>query len=90
MDRFHNLGAQVHYLDPYVPVVGATREHAFWQGHSSVAWNQETISSFDLIVVSTWHSSFNAQELADWASLIVDTRNAMAKIKTRPGQLVKA
>jgi len=30
------------------------------------------------------------QLVADHAKLIVDTRNAMAKIVTRPGQVVKA
>jgi hypothetical protein len=27
---------------------------------------------------------------ADWAGLIVDTRNAMASVKTKPGQVWKA
>jgi hypothetical protein len=32
----------------------------------------------------------NFQELADWAQLIVDTRNAMAGIKTADGKVWKA
>jgi hypothetical protein len=32
----------------------------------------------------------NYQELADWAPCIVDTRNAMALIQTKPGQVWKA
>jgi len=32
----------------------------------------------------------NYQELAAWAALIVDSRNAMATVATRPGQVWKA
>jgi hypothetical protein len=32
----------------------------------------------------------NHQELADWAPGIVDTRNAMAAVTTKPGQILKA
>jgi len=32
----------------------------------------------------------NYQELADWAELIFDTRNAMASVKTKQGQVWKA
>ncbi|MDB6077314.1 MAG: UDP-N-acetyl-D-glucosamine dehydrogenase, partial [Akkermansiaceae bacterium] len=36
------------------------------------------------------HASVNYQELADWAPCIVDSRNAMNAIKTKPGQVWKA
>lgn len=90
MDRFQKLGAIVDYHDPYIPVIGPTREHAAWQGRKSVAWDQATLGGYDLVVISTWHAQFNAAELADWAKLIVDTRNAMSKTETKSGQLVKA
>ncbi len=90
MDRFQKLGAIIDYHDPYIPVIGATREHAAWQGRRSVNWNQATIATYDLVVISTWHNNFNATELAAWAKLIVDTRNALSKTVTTPGQLVKA
>ncbi len=37
MDRFQKLGASIDYHDPYIPVIGPTREHAAWQGRK--AWN---------------------------------------------------
>lgn len=85
-----NRGAEVAYHDPYVPVIRLTREHPAWAGQKSVAWNKETISSFDCVLISTAHACVNYQELADWAHLIVDTRNAMVKTKTKEGQVVKA
>jgi UDP-N-acetyl-D-glucosamine dehydrogenase len=83
-------GATVAYYDPYVPVIRPTREHAYWTGTKSVAWDRETISSFDLTLIATNHACVNYQELADWSPCIVDTRNAMAGIKTSPGQVWKA
>lgn len=90
MDMFGERGADVSYYDPHVPVVPKTREHPHWAGTRSVAWNKETISSFDAIVIATHHQAVNYQELADWAQCVVDTRNAMAPVKQKPGQVWKA
>ncbi|MFO1511881.1 MAG: nucleotide sugar dehydrogenase [Verrucomicrobiota bacterium] len=90
MEKLQARGATVAYYDPYVPVIRPTREHAHWTGTKSVDWNRETVSSYDLVLISTNHASVNYQELADWSRCIVDTRNAMAGIKTQPGQVLKA
>ncbi|HWW00399.1 MAG TPA: nucleotide sugar dehydrogenase [Candidatus Acidoferrum sp.] len=90
MEMLHTRGAKVAYHDPYVPVIKPTREHAHWAGTKSVEWNKATIAGFDLVLLATNHASVNYQELADWAACIVDTRNAMATIKTKPAQVWKA
>lgn len=90
MDLFHERGAKVAYYDPYVPVIKPTREHPHWAGTKSVTWDASAIKGFDLVVIATKHKSINYQELADWAAAIVDTRNAMSAVKTRPGQVTKA
>ena len=46
--------------------------------------DQTTISGFDLVVIATAHACVNYQELADWAQCIVDTRNVMASVQSRP------
>ncbi len=81
MDRFAALGGNVSYYDPHVPEIGPTREHAKWKGHQSITWTEANIRAQDCIVIVTNHKAVNLQELADWATLIVDTRNAMAKIR---------
>ena len=81
MEMLKQRGATVDYYDPFVPVIRPTREHAHWAGTKSVDWNRKTIESYDLILISTRHSNVNYQELADWASCVVDTRNAMSGIK---------
>src|SRR6266481_5957582 len=90
MEMLSARGAKVAYYDPYVPVIRPTREHAHWAGTKSIEWNKETIAGFDLVLISTNHASVNYKELAGWATCIVDTRNAMAGIPTRPGQVWKA
>src|SRR6266576_3993180 len=90
MEMLSARGAKVSYYDPYVPVIRPTREHAHWTGTKSVEWNKDLISAYDLVLIATNHASVNYQELADWSPRIVDTRNAMATIKTKPGQVTKA
>jgi UDP-N-acetyl-D-glucosamine dehydrogenase len=90
MDLLKQRGANVSYYDPHVPVVGPMREHAAWTGMRSVNWNRETISNFDAVVVATAHDAINYKELADWARCVVDTRNALAEVPTKPGTVWKA
>jgi UDP-N-acetyl-D-glucosamine dehydrogenase len=90
MEKLQARGAQVAYYDPYVPVIRPTREHAHWTGVKSVEWTRDTIASYDLVLISTNHANVNYQELAEWSPCIVDTRNAMAGLKTKPGQVWKS
>lgn len=90
MDLLKSEGADLAYYDPYIPVVKPTREHGVWTGLRSVEWSQETISGFDLVLISTAHSEINYRQLAEWSPCIVDTRNAMAGISTTAAQVWKA
>lgn len=90
MDKLESLGAEISYYDPHVPVVGPTREHKNRTGMRSVEWSKETVGGADCVLISTHHSAVNLEELVEWADLIVDTRNAMAALETKPGQVVKA
>jgi UDP-N-acetyl-D-glucosamine dehydrogenase len=90
LNLFHERGAKVAYYDPHVPVIRPTREHPHWAGLRSVRWNRRTVGGFDLVVIATKHSCVNYNELAQWAACIVDTRNAMDGLKTRPGLVRKA
>lgn len=53
-------------------------------------WDRETIEKFDLVLIATNHACVDYQELADWAPLIVDTRNAMASTAVAPDKVWKA
>jgi UDP-N-acetyl-D-glucosamine dehydrogenase len=90
MDLLSARGARVAYHDPHVPVIRPSREHGHWAGTKSVPWTKKSIGAFDLVLISTAHAAVNYRELAQWSKWIVDTRNAMAGIKTRSGQVLKA
>lgn len=90
MDLLKEGGAEVAYYDPHIPVIRPSREHSHWAGTRSVSWDRQTIASFDVVLIATHHKAINYEELADWAQCVVDTRNAMAVVKTKPGQVWKA
>ncbi len=90
MELLRDRGVEVAYYDPHVPVIRPSREHAHWAGTKSVTWTRESVSSFDAVIISTPHDAVCYKDLAEWAPLIIDTRNAMAEVRTRPGQVWKA
>jgi UDP-N-acetyl-D-glucosamine dehydrogenase len=90
MEMLKKQGAEVSYYDPHVPVIRPSREHGHLAGMPSVPWNKSTVESFDAVLISTAHQAVNYQELADWSKCIIDTRNIMATVRTKPGQVIKA
>jgi UDP-N-acetyl-D-glucosamine dehydrogenase len=90
MDLLESRGASVAYFDPHIPVITPTREHARWTGMKSIQWNRKSVAAFDAVVIATHHARFDLASLARWADCIIDTRNAMANVSTRPGQVTKA
>jgi UDP-N-acetyl-D-glucosamine dehydrogenase len=89
MDLLQRRGAEVAYYDPYVPIIRRTRQHPHWAGKRSVDWDRTTLAGFDAVVISTAHAGVNYQELAEWVRCIVDTRNVMASVRVRSGQVWK-
>ena len=87
VDLLKERGAEMAYYDPHVPVIRPTREHPHWAGTPSVAWDAATVRGFDVVLIATHHAAVNHGQLAEWAGCIVDTRNAMAGIPTKPGQV---
>ena len=90
MELLDQKGARVAYHDPHVPVIGQSREHSKWAGQRSVFWAKETVSAFDVVLIATAHDAVNYKELAKRSQCIVDTRNALAELKTAPGQVWNA
>ena len=89
-------GAVVDYHDPYVKTV---REES--DGHlppdanamgprlrHSVAFTPDALKAADVVVIVTDHKSIDYQAIADHASAVVDTRNAMAKTKRGKAQVI--
>ncbi len=90
MKLLKQRGATVAYHDPYVPVIRPTREHSEWAGIESIPWERETIATQDLVLISTAHGTTRWGDLVEWASLIVDTRNALEGYPVKRDQVWKA
>jgi UDP-N-acetyl-D-glucosamine dehydrogenase len=77
-------GAHVIYHDPHVP---SFRE----EGHEmhGVALTAAELASCDAVVIVTDHKSVDYQFVGDNARLIVDTRHAMAKVKSKKARVIE-
>jgi UDP-N-acetyl-D-glucosamine dehydrogenase len=90
MELFEARGSEVHFYDPFIPVIPSTREHPTLTGRASVPWNAETLASFDVALIATDHDGVDYAALAKHARLIVDTRNACARAGLAGPHIVRA
>jgi UDP-N-acetyl-D-glucosamine dehydrogenase len=80
MRLLRGLGAEVVYHDPHVAVLEEDGRR-----QESVALTAEELERADAVVIVTDHSAVDYQLVADHARLVVDSRNAMARV--RPGRV---
>jgi len=66
-------GAQVSYNDPYFPSIGKGRHYDLQMKCVPV----EDVGKYDCVLIVTDHSDYDYGWIAEHASLVVDTRNAM-------------
>jgi len=90
MQLLSDLGCELDYYDPHVDEIMRTRSHPEYAGKKCVAWDESTVSGYDLVVIVTAHKVIDYNELVRWAPLIVDTRNATAGIEAEEGKVWKA
>lgn len=72
MEMLRDLGAEISYSDPHVPVFPKMREHHF--DLSSIELSPEGLAGFDCVLLATDHARFDYDAIAEHASLIVDSR----------------
>lgn len=90
LEELEQLGAEVEFYDPFIPVVPPTREHSELTGRKSVDWTQEILGRFDAALICTDHDNVDYQSLVDHVPLVVDSRNAMRDVKDPNSRVVKA
>jgi UDP-N-acetyl-D-glucosamine dehydrogenase len=73
IQRLHRKGAEVEYHDPHVPMVQNGSGPMY-----STALAEERVRWADCVIILTAHRDLPYEMIADSASLIVDTRNALA------------
>lgn len=79
IDGLKGYGAEVTYYDPYVPCY----RH---EGHSMEgipALTPEVLKACDLVMVTAAHTNVDYEMVAEHASLIFDTKNAMKHVTRR-------
>jgi len=83
--------AEVHYYDPFIPVIPETREHPEFAGMASIDWSEEKLKTFDAAIIATDHTKVDYELLCRTLPLVIDTRNAAANVsKTNAANIVKA
>ncbi len=75
MEKLEDLGAEVAYNDPFIPVIRPSREYAKYAGRKSVAPD----GSFDLILIATAHDEYRELDLVSFGIPVVDTRNLLTR-----------
>lgn len=78
-------GAKVDFNDPFIPVAVSHRKEFKMR---STKLDAKNIKKYDCVLIATNHSSYDYKWIVENSSLVVDTRNATAGIKSR--KVVKA
>lgn len=82
--------AAVDFHDPYIPVLGTTRDHPHLAGLRSIELTPDTIRSYDVVLIATDHSCIDYADIVRHAALVVDTRNATRDVAGGRENIVKA
>lgn len=72
MEKLRDLGAEVAYSDPHIPVFPKMREHRF--DLASVPLTARSLSEYDCVLLATDHDKFDYDMIKQNAGLIVDSR----------------
>ena len=83
------LNATVDYNDPHVPSTHYMRHYGDLN-MKSVDLTPESLAEYDCVLIATNHAAYDWQMIADNAKLIVDTRNALAKVTGSRDHVISA
>ena len=90
IDLLEKRGAKVDFHDPHVAMIPSTREYLHLEGRVSVALDEKTISSYDVLVVSTDHDAIDYALITKYGRLLIDTRNVFSRLGLSGTNVVKA
>ncbi|WP_165229499.1 nucleotide sugar dehydrogenase [Aquisphaera insulae] len=89
MERLLQKNAIVEYNDPHIPVLPSMRHYPDLR-MASQELTADYLRSRDCLLVSTDHSAYDWQWIAQHAGLIVDTRNALKGVGESKARIVLA
>lgn len=85
MEKLRDLGADIAYSDPHIPVFPRMRQHSF--ALSSMPLSAETLETFDCVLLATDHDKFDYDLIKAHATLLVDCRG---RFRDNDPHIVKA
>ena len=88
IELLRQKGAKVDYNDPYIPKTHKQRQHNL--GMTSKKLSAKMLAGYDIVLISTDHTDYDYDWIVKNAKLVVDTRNATAKVRKGRRKIVKA
>jgi len=89
LELLGELKADLSYVDPHIPKLPRMRSFEVPE-LTAQPLTSEYLLSLDAVIISTDHTIFDYQLIADHAALVIDTRNAMAATKSSRASVIKA
>ncbi len=89
LELLGELKADLSYVDPHIPKLPRMRSFEVPE-LTTQPLTSEYLLSLDAVIISTDHTIFDYQLIADHAALVIDTRNAMAATKSSRASVIKA
>jgi UDP-N-acetyl-D-glucosamine dehydrogenase len=80
MKYLDQLGAKVDYYDPHFPVIPSTRQYAELASKTCIAFEGHLLARYHAAVIVTDHDSVDYATLLRFSKLVLDTRNAAARV----------
>ncbi len=85
MEILMNEGAEnIYYNDPFVPEIQVNGLEL-----KSIELNDENLNKFDIVIITTDHTSYDFEFIAKNSKIIIDTRNATEHVKNSNARIVK-
>ena len=81
IELLQERGAKVDYNDEYIPAMPKVRKYGF--DKKSVKITKSNLKKYDVVLLSTDHSYYDHGVILENSRLIVDTRNAFGKYKSK-------
>ena len=76
--QLEKYGADLVYHDPFVPQFAYKGKE-----YASVALTEQALAEADLVILTTMHSGFNYEWIAQHAKMVFDTKNAFKEVAPR-------
>ena len=88
IELLREAGVRVDYNDPYIPTTHRQREHDL--NMTSKKLSPRMLAGYDCVLICTNHSCYDYKWIVKNSKLVVDTRNACARVRTGRGKIEKA